>query len=762
LEIGRGTPKIHASETVVAPPVPAPGAPGHDDEAAHADAIAQVLRVLGILRRRWLVVAVTTVLACAAAALAITMLQPRWRATATVVLHTTGPQVFDKVKGVTEDAEGRLIGYREYYQTQRTIMHSRAVAEIALAQLGLAADPVFLGIDKIESESEREAAAARVDPIERLRDLVTVQEVRNSRVVEISAEYPDAEVASDIANAIADAYLEHAERGRERQQQDAEGDITAEKETARNKLRLAQDALEAYKKAHQITSISLEDRQSVVTQNILTLSTKAKEAEAERIRIENMFTEAKRLHESGNLAAATLLPEHTRALFERLREDQHEAAKEFETVDTEFGPKAEEHQKAERKLRLVNASIAREGKDLIESLAGQVEAARKTERKIKGSLGTEEHDALARSQLEREYYDLEREAKAAAEDYLVVAKRETEIAITKNVDAEGIEILDRATVPSVPVFPQKLLIIAIAFVIGLGTGSLLAIAIDFRDHRIRGLLDLERALAGFGVPVLGQLPQLPSDTRLGVGNIRAQRRQRDLYAYLFPQSLMAERCRGIRTSLSFAQGGDALRTIMITSPSSSEGKSSTAVNLALSFCQANKRVVIVDADMRRPRIHQVFPIPVEQEGKGLSTLLTEKARLVEVMIEPPEDAPPMLRVLPCGPLPDNPAELLDTPAFRRMLVDLRNHCDLVIIDSPPVLPVTDPVILARQVDGVIMVTRCDSTTRGELQRALSQLGQGDTNVLGVVLNEVDARQERYDYNAAYYTYRAHETETEPA
>jgi capsular exopolysaccharide synthesis family protein len=476
----------------------------------------------------------------------------------------------------------------------------------------------------------------------------------------------------------------------------------------------------------------------------------------------NVLEQARRLHASGNLAAATLLSEDKRALFEQMRKQQIEAEAVFATVDEEYGPKHVEHAAAKRKLQLANDKITHEASDLIAALGSDYEAAVNTERDLKRKLGGEQSRATKLGSHEREYKELERAAKTAEENYLQIARRDTEIAITNRVEAEGIEILDRATVPTVPVFPRKALMFALALVSGLSLGSLLAVAVDFRDHRIRGLLDLERALAGFGVPVLGQLPLLPPDTRLGVGNSRAQRRQRDLYSHLYPQSLMAERCRGIRTSLAFAQGTEALRTIMITSPSSSEGKSSTAMNLALSFCQASKRVVLVDADMRRPRIHQVFPMPREKEGVGLSALLAGTATLDQVVVDAPEDAPTNLKILPCGALPGNPAELLDAAVFRRALVDLRDRFDIVIVDTPPVLPVTDPLIIAREVDGVIVVTRCESTTRGELQRTLAQLAKGDTNLLGVVLNEVDARQERYDYNSAYYTYRASETEHEPA
>jgi len=731
-----------------------PGSPRPEDEAAHADVLAQVMRVLTILRRRWLVVAVTTTLCLAAAALAIMLLQPRWRATASVVLHMSGPQVLDKVKGVAEDAEGRVLGYREYYQTQRTIMQSRAVAQRALAELGLAKDPVFLGIDDVESEAEREVLAEQIDPVERLRELTHVQEVRNSRVVEISAEYPDPVVAAEIANAVSDAYIAHVQRSRSRVGEEAKDNISVERDKALDKVQTAEKALEDFKRDHEITSISLSDRQNVITQDILTLSTRAKDAEAKRIELKNMLEQAKQLHAAGNLAAANLLPEEDRGLFEKLRTEQLDAEQEFEAVDVEFGPKHEQHRKAKRRLDLINGRIEREASNLIASLESNLQAARDTERDLGSSMKRENDKALRLGGLERGYRELEREATATAEDYLLVARRDTEIAITNRVEAEGIEILDRATVPTLPVFPPKLLLMALGLVAGLGLGGLLAISIDFRDHRIRGLLDLERALASFGLPVLGQLPLLPADNRLGLGNVRAQRRQRDLYAHLYPQSLMAERCRGVRTALTFAQGREPVGSIMITSPSSSEGKSSTAINLALSFCQANKTVVLIDADLRRPRIHHIFPGPVENEELGLAGLLTETADLDHALLPSPDDAPDNLTVLPCGSIPGNPAELLDGPGFRRLLVDLRERFDLVLIDSPPVLPVTDPLILAGVADAVVVVTRCDSTTRGELQRALGQLSQADANIMGVILNEVDTRQERYDYGGDYYTYRA--------
>ncbi len=742
-------------------PPHAPGGAGHaDDDGGQVDVLAQLSRLMMILRRRWLVIAATTVVCIAGSIGVLRLLKPRWQSSASIVLHMSGPQVLDKVEGVGEDAQARLLGYKEYYQTQRQIMSSRRVAEAALESLGLAADPQFLGVDGIKDPTEREAEALRIDPVERLREMITVGEVHNSRIVLITAEYPDPLVARNIANAVAESYIAHIRDGRAKVGREAKEDIAEERGKALGNVRNAEHDLEDFKKDNKVTSIALSDRQNEITESILTLTRKHKEAQSEADRLKRMSRQANALHAKDKLAAAYLLPEEKLTVFEEMRKEQLAAETAFREVDVEYGPKHEEHRKAKNKLDLVTAKIEREAKSLLASLEAQAEAAAEHEAFVSSQLGSARRKALGLSGLEREYRELEREASVASEEYLLVARRDTEIGLTNRVENEGIEILDRATVSAEAVFPPRELIVGLGGLLGLGLGCLLALSIDFRDSRLRGLVDIERALAPFGVPVLGQLPLLPPDSRLGAGNARAQRKQRDLYAHLFPQSLMAERCRGIRTSLAFVQGGEPAATIMITSPSSSEGKSSTAMNLALSFCQAGKSVLVIDADMRRPRLHQVFE--TDPKRTGLSALLAGEAEIEDAVIRQPDSAPESLSIMVCGEIPDDPAEKLESHALRQLLIDLKERFDIVILDSPPVLPVADPLILASQVDGVIVVGRCEQTRRGELQRAMSSLMQSDANMLGVVLNEVDARAERYDYGGGtgYYTYKPRETGTD--
>ncbi|TPV96462.1 MAG: polysaccharide biosynthesis tyrosine autokinase [Myxococcales bacterium FL481] len=748
----------HASpESVHDAEPPEPGSSGP------AELVDTVLGFLGVLRRRWLTVVVCMLLSVSAGVFAGMVLPPTYEARATLVLNLNGPQILDTVKGVSEDEQWGFAAYKQYYETQRTIIGSRAIASRVLDELGLAEDPVFLGIDHIDSSQERERRAATIDPVERLQEMIAVNEVRNSRVVRVSAQYPDASVARDMANEVVAAYLEHLREARSDTGEQAKENLEAERTTTLAQLRRAESALDAFKNENEIMSISLADRQNLITQNIITLTERNKAAMAARVELESLYEQVERLRDAGSIAAASLLAAQDQLALDSLLTERLAAARDVKDAEVKYLGRHPALQRAQQRLVLVDRRIAQEREQLLASLDARLNAARATERRLGIALEKERQQALKLGRLEPAYRAMEREVETAANAYAVVARRDTEVGMTNRVEIAPVRVLDLATAPAEPSFPNKPLLVAVGAVLGLVLGALAAIAVDLRDHRIRDVGDLERSLSGFGLPVLGQLPLLPIDPKLGAGNVRAQRKQRDLYAHLFPQSLMAERCRGLRTSLVFALAPEGPVTIMVTSPGSAEGKSSTAINLAASFCQADKRVVVVDADMRRPRLHQLFPPPVGDEAAGLAGVLARRIDL-DAALRPADvvDGPANLSLLPCGELPENPAELLGQPACRQVLAELATRFDVVIIDSPPLLPVTDPLILARQVDAVVLVARCRATTAHDLERALGMLHRSDTNLLGVVLNEIDPRRTGDREANHYYYYHSRETAVEPA
>lgn len=737
-------------------PWPAHRAPPYDIEAptgggGDGSTMQTVIELLTVMRRRWPIVLATVGLALAIGALIVTLLPRQWRGEASLLLHPSGPEVLDTVEGVEERLDRN--GYGQYYQTQRQVISSRTVAAAALAELGLADDPVFLGIGDL-SKAERADAMKDIDPVERLRELIEVREVHDSRVLNIRIEYPDAETAADIANAVADAYLEYVTGERETSGVRATDDLGRELETARDTLREAEKALADFKSKHEITTIALEDRQSDITNEIIELGHLVQSAQAERISAEDLFAEAKKLHKKGAYSGvASMLGAGERRVFDELVPSQVEAQAEYQAADLRYGDKHPTWVEAKQRKQLLNKAIAREAEGHIGTFEARYHAAAATERKLKAELSRARKHALTLSKLEPEYKELARNVADAEEIYQVLSRRAAEVGLTNRVEGRPpVEVLDYATVATKPVRPRVGLSMAAALLVGLVFGGLAAVAVDLRDVRIRDLRDLERTVSGWDLPVLGQLPTLPLDPELGGGNLRDQRRQRDLYTHRFPQSAMAERIRSLRAAVGFALGQQDQPVIMVTSPASAEGKSSIALNLALSWCQANKSVVLIDADLRRPRLHEVFPIPPDHEGVGLVSVLNGDATLDDALIAAPDGAPESLSVLPCGPQPETPAELLDSHVFRKTLTQLRARFDVVVLDTPPLLPVVDALLLARIADGVVLVSRSRTSSRAEIHRSLTLLRQRDTNLLGLVLNDVGLRA-----SGGYYGYEPYGT-----
>jgi succinoglycan biosynthesis transport protein ExoP len=714
--------------------------------------MSSAIEVLAILRRRWLRVAVTCVIVVVATLLGISMVEREYRAEVSLLLNPSGPEVLDQVEGLDEQLDANT--YRHYYRTQREILSSRTVAAEALARLGLADDPTFLGVHEIQDEAERAAAIAEIDPVERLRELIDIREVTDSRVVRVRIEYSDPELAAQIANTVAQAYVDHVSGERSDTGARAAVDLDKERAAARDRLRAAEAALDQFKAEHEITTIALEDRQNIVTQNVIELSTRTKAAQALTFEAKNLYEQAKKLHQRGvSAGASALLQPSERNIFDHLLTERLAAETEFEKIDTEYGPRHPKWKQAKERLDLLEQITREEADSHLATFRARYEAALATERQLAAELERERKRALELTRLEPKFRELARDVTDAEEIYTVLSRRDTEVDLTNRVEDEPpVSILDVAIASYEPVRPRVALSIAASVFIGLLLGTIMAVAADMRDFTLRGLRDAEQAVAGWDIAVLGQLPKLPPDPTLGASNLRAQRMHRDLQTHLLPQSLMAERARALRAAIGFSLSRQGCPILLVTSPTSAEGKSSTALNLALSWCQAGKRVILVDADMRRPRLHDVFAPPVDAPDLGLAAVLSGECELDAAIDMHPEGAPEQLAILRCGPPPETPAELLDSHAFNRVLAKLRERFDVVILDSPPVLPVVDALLIARQVDGVVLVARAGSTTQHDVQQGLSLLRQRDTNLLGLVLNDVDLRREHGRYGAVYYRY----------
>ena len=356
------------------------------------------------------------------------------------------------------------------------------------------------------------------------------------------------------------------------------------------------------------------------------------------------------------------------------------------------------------------------------------------------------------------------DAESVRQLYDGLEKRLKEASVSAGLTASNIRIVDPAEVPDFPVRPRKALNIFFSLVFGLSFGVGFAFFQEYLDNSIKSPEDIGRHL---NLPTLGMIPSLASligkngygdhgssktNGYVGYGNTTPTIEKTasvNIIVHDSPSSLMAEAYRSVRTSLLLSSSGRPPRVMVVASAAPSEGKTTTAVNLAISLTQTGSKVVLIDTDMRKPRVHTIFSL---NGSTGLSGLLTGSSKLKDVIYP---TAISGLFVIPCGITPPNPGELILSTGFGKMLDALREYFDFVVMDSPPVGNVSDARILAATADSTILVVKAFSTSRHQAQGAVAHLTNAHARIGGVVLNDVDVRRRSYYSGYSYYrTYYA--------
>jgi succinoglycan biosynthesis transport protein ExoP len=347
--------------------------------------------------------------------------------------------------------------------------------------------------------------------------------------------------------------------------------------------------------------------------------------------------------------------------------------------------------------------------------------------------------ALSNDGAEAEYNLLRRDVDSRTTLYQTLIDRMQEMDVTSQLKENNVRVVDAAEAGDAPVEPNYVRNIGVAVLAGLLAGVSLALFFDYMDTTIKTREEVE----ALGIPFLGILPSVPGL----VGEGWEIARERYLYSFNYPKSAFAEFCRNIRTNINFTAREDAKppRRLLITSAGPREGKTTSSINLGLTFASTGRRVCLIDADLRRPSLHHAFGLSNE---RGLSTLISGESRPHEVAQQTVQEN---LYIIPSGPRPPNPAELLGSAACRDALAALEEQFDLLIIDTPPVVAVTDAVVLSNQVDGVVMVIKSFKVARDLVLQAKRQLVDVDARLIGVILNDFDIQRKSYGYYY-YYSY----------
>ncbi len=425
-------------------------------------------------------------------------------------------------------------------------------------------------------------------------------------------------------------------------------------------------------------------------------------------------------------------------LIQALRNQAIQANQKVAVLSDKYGPKHPALIQARSELQEIQKRIQMEVKKIYSAVKGEYDVALTGEQVIRKALNEQKTDVMVMGQHEVQYGILEREAQSNRQLYEMFLKRLKETSIATDIKTSNIYVADPAIVSLDPVSPHKTKAIFLATFLGLLGGLGFGFFLDYMDSSLKSPEDITQYLPG--VPHLGFLPAFDySERRNNPGNV-------DLGTHEMPQSVFAENVRAIRTSIFLAAADRPPASILVTSAAESEGKSSFSVNLAIAIAQLGLPTVLIDGDLRKPRIHKVFDL---EATKGLSHYLVGEIGLEKIILP---TKVPNLSIIPCGAVPPNPAELLQSEHMVNLLKHFATEGIQVVMDSSPVMAVTDPVIVGNRVDGVILVVWAGHTSRYSARQAVRLLSEGKTRLLGTVLQRLDRRQMSVDYKSYYYPY----------
>ncbi|PIE32421.1 hypothetical protein CSA56_15545 [candidate division KSB3 bacterium] len=692
-----------------------------------------------------------------------------YKSTSRILIEKDNPNVLSFKEVLALDSADT-----DYYQTQYTILKSRSLAKEVLEQLGLMGEALqgqssgfsirgmlsgtltLLGLRKPLTE-EAKIRIKEQQAIDRFLDTtIDIEPIKGSRLVDVSAFSTDQELAMKIANAVVDTYIKQSLGAKLSASQNAIGWLEAQLKDSQQKVAESEAALLAYKEEHGI--ISVEDRQNIVMQKLSELNTAVSNARIKRIAVETQYRQIKGyLAQDGTDASSESIQSLesmslviNNPLIQKLKVDLSSLESELSELLKKFRSKHPNVIAIRSQIQSVHKRIQAEIGQIIASIKNEYELALAQEQEMMVALELQKQEALDLNQKAITYGVLERDAESNKRVYNALLQRTKETTVTEQLETSNIRIIDRATIPNYPVAPRKKLNIFLAMTVGLMMGTAFAFFFEYIDNSIKTPDDIKQYLK---IPFLGFIPKVA----YGSGGPPAHRTVHhpvDTVVAVDPKSTVSEAYRSLRTNVMFSSL-ERGPIILVTSAGPTEGKSITVANLAITMAQSGSRTLIIDCDLRKPRIHRIFNIPGNTGGFSdmIATLGSNGARVTVKRTKIPN-----LDIIPCGKIPPNPSELLSSPRAKILIEALGKKYDKILVDSPPVNVVTDPVILSQVAGGVIMIIRAGETGRDVVRRARDQLLDVNAKILGGVLNSVDMQKDHYYYYSYYHNYYYQEDE----
>ncbi len=573
-----------------------------------------------------------------------------------------------------------------------------------------------------------------------------VQVLPRTRVVEIRYESPDPKLAAQVVNSVIETFKEENFRAKYDATVQTSEWLTKQLSELQLKVETSQEELVRYQREKNI--LGIDDKQNITTAKLDELNRQLTSAETDRMQKES----AMRMAETGNPEFYSARDPNS--LFEKMRNQLSDMKSQAAQLNTQFGPSYPKVVALTSQIAQMESEMVAEQKKIMSRVKGEYNQAIQRERMLRNALEAQKGEANNLNERAIQYTQLKREAEGSRDLYESLLRKSKEAAVVASLRSGNIRTVDSARVPEAPSKPNIPRNIMLGMLMGLMAGIGLAIVLDILDNTVRTPEEAQNitSLPSLGlVPLMGDVSgaKPAAGKRLPAAKTASGRNPAmGLVAYGRPKSEVSEAYRALRTSVLLSAFGKAPKVILLTSPLPQEGKSTTSVNLGIVLAQKGGRVLIVDADLRRPNIHRTFGLA---STAGLSTVLAGSDTFEKVAIISP--ILPNLTILPAGPTPPQPSEMLGSQMMRDLVAQWAQEFDHVIIDSPPVLSVTDAVLLSSVADAVILVIRSGQTTKEALRRSRNLLAQVNARVLGIVMNAVDLRSPDgyyYYYGGKYY------------
>jgi capsular exopolysaccharide synthesis family protein len=659
---------------------------------------------------------------------------------ASVDVESTSPQL-QTLSEVYRQAPGEN---EAFLATQIQVLQSDSLAWTTLQQLGLDREASPDSPGNSGQSPAQIARARRTDLIGGFKGALTVETVKDSHILQVSYESENPELAANAVNRLIDNYIESSFQQQNDFTKRASGEMQNQLQDLKSKVEKSQQALIDYERQNLIVNVG--DKGNINDERLEQLNRDFTIAEGDRVQKQSVYELAK-----ANEGQVGVIVEDR--VLQHLEEKYGDLKAVYADALGQYGPNFPKVTRLHDQLTQLQTAMEGARKQAIEKVHNDYLAALSREKMLGDALAKEKGNVGALSERMIEYNILKRDFDINQQLYASLLGRLRDATLSASLQVTNVHVIDPASQPSTPIRPNRPRNLAAGLIVGLILGITLAFVQEALDSSVRTTEEAERLI---NAPALAVIPAETDGYRrkqltAGTTSAAAGPNGVGLAVLKRPSSPMAESFRSLRTSVLLSTAPRPPQTLLVTSAQMGEGKTSTATNLAMSFAQRQGPVLIIDADMRRPSVAKTMGVANE---KGLSSFLTGAHSLDEVLIQ--YDRVPNLWVLPAGPRPPDPAELLSSHMMEATLKDLLKRFTQVVIDSPPLLLVTDAVILSAMVDGVILVVASGTTARGALTRAHRILENAGSRVLGMVLNKVDMRFDTYygsyygPYQQAYY------------